>query len=187
MATTLGLAAPDDVVAQTAWNEAASFRGPARPGDRAGDGEAADRTQQADLDGLDKQRATLETALKTQRAALAALLRSAYALGRNEELKLLLQQNDVAAIARVLAYNRYFERARIGRIDRLSIDLEDLAKVQASIRQATAALAATRASRASEGDKLESERSERETAPQTRSVLLICQARRPLGMGLMPE
>jgi septal ring factor EnvC (AmiA/AmiB activator) len=119
-------------------------------------------TQQADLDRLDAERAKLETALKSQRDALAALLRSAYALGRNEELKLLLQQNDVAAIARVLAYNRYFQRARVGRIDQLSTDLEDLAKVQESIRTKTAELASTRDARAAEGAKLESERSERE-------------------------
>ncbi len=118
--------------------------------------------QQADLDRLDAERAKLETALKSQRAALAALLRSAYALGRNEELKLLLQQNDVAAIARVLAYNRYFQRARVGRIDRLSRDLEDLARVQDSIRSKTAELEATRGARAAEVEKLETERGERE-------------------------
>ena len=118
--------------------------------------------QQADLDRLDAERAKLETALKSQRAALAALLRSAYALGRNEELKLLLQQNDVAAIARVLAYNRYFQRARVGRIDQLSADLEDLARVQESIRAKTAELATTRDARAAEGGKLETERGERE-------------------------
>ncbi len=119
--------------------------------------------QQADLDALDAKRAKLETALKTQRDALAALLRSAYALGRDEELKLLLQQNDVAAIARVLAYNRYFQRARIGRIDALSVDLESLAKVQESIREKTAELATTRDARAAEGARLDKERSERET------------------------
>src|SRR6185369_6746196 len=113
--------------------------------------------QQADLDKLDAERTKLETALKSQRDALAALLRSAYALGRNEELKLLLQQNDVAAIARVLAYSRYFQRARVGRIDQLSVDLEDLAKVQESIRTKTAELEATRNARAAEGDKLETE------------------------------
>ncbi len=118
--------------------------------------------QEAELDKLDRERAKLETALKSQRDALAALLRSAYALGRNEELKLLLQQNDVAAIARVLAYNRYFQRARVGRIDQLSVDLEDLAKVQESIRAKTAELASTRDARAAEGAKLESERDERE-------------------------
>ncbi|HVT31692.1 MAG TPA: peptidoglycan DD-metalloendopeptidase family protein [Rhodanobacteraceae bacterium] len=119
--------------------------------------------EEGELGHLDAKRVALEAALKTQRDALAALLRSAYALGRDEELKLLLQQDDVAAIARVLAYNRYFQRARIGRIDNLSRDLEALADVQASIRKATAELASTRDARAAEGSRLDAERSERET------------------------
>jgi len=118
--------------------------------------------QQAELDALDKERERLEAALKSQRDALAALLRSAYALGRHEELKLLLQQNDVAAIARVLAYNRYFQRARIGRIDTLSTDLESLAKVQDEIRAKSAELAATRDARTADGARLDKERAERE-------------------------
>ena len=117
--------------------------------------------EQAQLDQLNARREKLEAALKSQREALGALLRSAYALGRNEELKLLLQQDDVAAIARVLAYHRYFQRARIGRIDQLSADLEQLAAVQDSIRQKTAELAATRDARSAEGAKLETERTER--------------------------
>jgi septal ring factor EnvC (AmiA/AmiB activator) len=139
--------------------------------------------QQADLDRLDAERAKLETALKSQRDALAALLRSAYALGRNEELKLLLQQNDVAAIARVLAYNRYFQRARVGRIDGLSADLEDLAKVQESIRAKTAELASTRNARAAEGEKLETERGEREKLVDELDTKLKEQGARAAALG----
>jgi septal ring factor EnvC (AmiA/AmiB activator) len=119
--------------------------------------------QQKALDDLDRERERLETALKSQRDALAALLRSAYALGRHEELKLLLQQNDVGAIARVLAYNRYFQRSRIGRIDTLSADLESLANVQDEIRAKSAELAATRDARSADGARLDRERAERET------------------------
>lgn len=118
--------------------------------------------QQAELDQLDGRRTELEAALREQRDALAALLRSAYALGRNEELRLLLQQDDVAAIARVLAYNRYFQRAQVGRIDRLNGDLARLADVQQAITDAAAALAATRASRDAEGQRLTDERAARE-------------------------
>jgi len=140
-------------------------------------------TQQADLDKLDTTRTKLETALKSQRDALAALLRSAYALGRNEELKLLLQQNDVATIARVLAYNRYFQRARVGRIDQLSVDLEDLAKVQDSIRAKTAELESTRNARAAEGDKLETERTEREKLVDELDTKLKEQGARAAALG----
>lgn len=118
--------------------------------------------QQSELDRLEAMRAVLDTKLKTQRAALATLLRSAYVLGRHEELKLLLQQNDTSAIARVLAYHRYFQRARIGHIDALLGDLSNLAKVQDEIAQQRAAINATRRGRQDEIDVLERERAERE-------------------------
>jgi len=140
-------------------------------------------TQQAQLDALSLEREKLETALKTQRDALAALLRSAYALGRNEELKLLLEQNDVAAIARVLAYNKYFQRARVGRIDQLSIDLEQLAAVQQSIRAKTAELASTRDARTAEAARLETERSSRETLVASLDAKLEEQGTRSAALG----
>jgi septal ring factor EnvC (AmiA/AmiB activator) len=118
-------------------------------------------TQQQQIDELDAQRAKLDVKLKAQREALAGLLRSAYALGHGEELKLLLQQDDVAAISRVLAYHRYFQRAQVGQIERLLGDLRQLADVQAAIRSTTAELVATREERSAEGSKLEAERGAR--------------------------
>jgi septal ring factor EnvC (AmiA/AmiB activator) len=120
--------------------------------------------QQARLDRLVKQRDGLETTLKTQREALAALLRSAYALGRNEELRLLLMQDDVDSIGRLLAYYRYFERARVGEIAQLLKDLEALAQVQQSIAQETAQITQSRDEREEEAQRLVSEREERRQA-----------------------
>lgn len=117
--------------------------------------------QQGRFDELEHQRARLETSLKSQRDALAALLRSAYALGHGEELKLLLQQDDVAAISRVLAYHRYFQRAQIEQIDQLLGDLKQLADVQESIKTASAELVATREAQAAQAARLETERGER--------------------------
>jgi len=117
--------------------------------------------QQARLDELDAEKAGLDRTLATQREALGGLLRSAYALGHGEELKLLLQQDDVAAISRVLAYHRYFQRAQVEQIERLLGDLRRLADVQAQIRGASAELAASRDARAAEGAKLDGERSAR--------------------------
>lgn len=117
--------------------------------------------QQQRFEQLNVERSGLESTLKSQRNELATLLRSAYALGRNEELKLLLQQDDVAAIARVLAYHRYFQRAQIGRIDKLRGDLQQLADVQNAILATTKQLAATRELRDAEAKKLDIERFER--------------------------
>lgn len=118
--------------------------------------------QQQRLDDLGHERAALETKLAARKADLATLLRSAYALGNHEELKLLLQQDDVAAIARVLAYHRYFQRAQVERIDALRGEMRHLVEVEDSIHAASAELAATRQARNAEGARLETERAERE-------------------------
>ena len=117
---------------------------------------------QSELDALERDRSALSTKLKSQREALAELLRSAYALGRNEELKLLLQQEDVDTIARVLAYHRYFQRARMDRIDDLLEDLGQLAEVQKAIASKTAQLNSTRAQRETEVAVLDQRRTQRQ-------------------------
>ena len=117
---------------------------------------------QSELDALERDRSALSTKLKSQREALAELLRSAYALGRNEELKLLLQQEDVDTIARVLAYHRYFQRARMDRIDDLLEDLAQLAEVQKAIASKTAQLNSTRAQREAEVAVLDQRRTQRQ-------------------------
>jgi murein hydrolase activator len=117
--------------------------------------------QQQALDDLNRRRDVLQARLSTQRDALASLLRSAYALGRHQELKLLLQQERIGTAARVLAYHRYFQRARIARIEELLADLSGLAQVQQAIEQQTATLAASRADRANENERLQRERVER--------------------------
>ena len=139
--------------------------------------------QQARLGELTAQRGRLEIALQSQREALAALLRSAYALGRNEELKLLLQQDDVAAIARVLAYHRYFQRARLGQIDQLRDDLKRLAGLEDSISAASAELASTRAAQSAEATRLETERTERAELVATIDAKLKDQGARIAALG----
>ncbi|MEO8671795.1 MAG: peptidoglycan DD-metalloendopeptidase family protein [Tahibacter sp.] len=106
--------------------------------------------QQQALAALELQRTGLNEKLHQQRDVLATLLRSAYALGQHEELKLLLQQEEIATASRVLAYHRYFQRARIARIDELLADLAELAKVQQAIVEQNAELNATRSARSAE-------------------------------------
>ncbi len=117
--------------------------------------------QNSELDSLDQQREALASKLRKQREALAVLLRSAYALGRSEELKLLLQQEDVGSIARVLAYHRYFQRARVDRIDGLMVDLGQLADVQERIESKRVELTATRKQREVEVAGLQAQRDQR--------------------------
>ncbi len=68
--------------------------------------------------------------LARQREALATLLRAAYALGPDSDLRVLLGDSDLARLARALAYAQYLQRQRLQRIHDL---LETLRQLQ--IRQ----------------------------------------------------
>lgn len=117
--------------------------------------------QKTRLDVLLKQRSELDTRLTDQRDALAALLRSAYAMGGDEQLKLLLEQDDIDSVNRMLAYYGYFKRARIGRIDGLLKDLDALAQVQSKISEVTARLQQDRDERSAQTAQLQAERDTR--------------------------
>lgn len=127
--------------------------------------------QEIELARLESERQALETRLGAQREALAALLRSAYALGRHEQLKLLLAQDRIESLARVLAYHRYFQRDRVTRIDRLMDELADLADVVRQVDAQREALAAGRIAQAAQVAGLETQREER------RALLAALEAR----------
>ena len=117
--------------------------------------------QQTKLDQLVVERDGLDAKLKDQREALAALLRSAYAMGRGEELKLLLAQDRIDTVGRMLVYYRYFEHARVAEIEGLLKDLDALALVQSAIERETAQLETARSERAAEAQRLDADRIER--------------------------
>lgn len=117
--------------------------------------------QSTALDDLGQRKLALQNSLGRQRAELAALVRSAYALGKHQELKLLLEQDRIGDLARVLAYHRYFQRNRAARIGSLDAQLQELAQVQAQIETKQQALVAARAQRQGELKQLAAQRSER--------------------------
>ncbi len=82
---------------------------------------------------LEAERARREKELDGERAELAGELRTAYANGREEQLKLLLNQEDPTNFGRMLAYYGYFGRARAERIRGIQDQLEHLALVREKI------------------------------------------------------
>ncbi|MBS1236609.1 MAG: peptidase, partial [Proteobacteria bacterium] len=70
----------------------------------------------ARLISLQDQEQAQQAAIAAQRAGLANQVRAAYLLGRQEPLKLLLNQEDPARLDRALAYYGYLNRARVARI-----------------------------------------------------------------------
>ena len=92
------------------------------------------------LVALARDRAARGAELADERAALAGQLRAAHALGRQERLKLLLNQQDPAAVGRTLAYYDYLNRSRVARIERVAELLDEVAALEARVLTERAAL-----------------------------------------------
>lgn len=129
--------------------------------------EAGIATQEIELQDLEAKKAALEAGLSEQRAALAALVRSAYALGRHEQLKLLLAQDRMSDLARVLAYHRYFQADRQQRITGLIDELQALAAIAQQIIDQRQILEAARGQQQADLVALEAQRGERATVLAT--------------------
>lgn len=123
--------------------------------------EAGIATTEIELRDLQAEQARLEAGLSEQREALAALVRSAYALGRHEQLKLLLAQDRMADLARVLAYHRYFQADRQERIAGLLDELQALATVAQRIQDQRDVLAAALSQQQEDLTALEAQRADR--------------------------
>lgn len=85
---------------------------------------AASETRLAELERESRQQ---QLALQQMRALLAQDLRSAYLMGQQEQVKLLLNQENPATVSRILAYHGYFTRSRNERIQVLRTTLDGLA------------------------------------------------------------
>jgi murein hydrolase activator len=77
------------------------------------------------------------SALQAERASLASQARAAYMIGRQEELKLLLNQSNPASLGRTLTYYGYFAEQRRQKIKTIQSDETRLQQLVAQIEQQT--------------------------------------------------
>ncbi|MCB1923481.1 MAG: peptidoglycan DD-metalloendopeptidase family protein [Gammaproteobacteria bacterium] len=124
------------------------------------------------LDGrLERQRGRLEelhsehqaqsTALAQQREALVRQVRAAYVMGRQERLKILLNQQDPATVSRVMAYYDYLGRARAEKMRAIREHLQRLVDTEREIRAEETKLANLRREHADELAALEQSQQQR--------------------------
>lgn len=99
--------------------------------------------------------------LADERNALSGQLRAAYMIGREEPLKLLLNQRDPARAGRMFAYYGYFGRARAGQIARIREHIATLAELQAQLEAEEQRYATLEQQQKDELQVLEAARSER--------------------------
>jgi len=122
-----------------------------------------DRTaSEQQLQQLQTQRDAARRQLDAQRVALAEQLRAAYLSGRQEPLKVLLNQTDPARLGRNLTYYGYLTRARAERLitvgerfehlnlltEQIDLAAQKLKTLEAASAQELSRLAAARAQRA---------------------------------------
>jgi septal ring factor EnvC (AmiA/AmiB activator) len=102
-----------------------------------------------------------EAQLDKNRAELAGQMRAAYLIGRQEPLKLLLNQEDPALAGRMFAYYGYFGHARAGQIKAIEDDVQRIAELGAALDAEDAQLAALEQRRRSELSAFEHARTQR--------------------------
>lgn len=119
------------------------------------------RKQKRELNKLHKRQKILQADLQVQRVALAQQIRAAYAIGQQEYVKILLNQQDPAAVTRTLTYYDYFHRARLARIQSIDAKLANLLAVEQKIQTKTEKLQRNQREQSSEKAQLEKTRGKR--------------------------
>lgn len=123
--------------------------------------EAEARASGQRLAQLERRRGSLFAAAKDQQRALAGQSRSAYAAGREDWLKLLLNQEDPSRLTRVLAYYSYLNRARSRLLQEMEQELAAARQVEDELLAESERLKGTRQRLAEERALLNQARQER--------------------------
>jgi murein hydrolase activator len=84
---------------------------------------------------LEAERADARLKLDAHQASLERQIRAAYAMGRQEKVKILLNQEDPAVVSRVMVYYDYFNAARIPQMERIETSLHELNRLEREIAQ----------------------------------------------------
>jgi septal ring factor EnvC (AmiA/AmiB activator) len=113
------------------------------------------------LRGLRARRAEAEAALDRQRRLLEQQIVAAYTMGRQGQLKIVFNQEDPAALGRMLTYYDYFNRARVERIGEIDRQAREIATIEQAITQESDALEQTRADQRREMQTLTESRAAR--------------------------
>lgn len=99
--------------------------------------------------------------LNSGRQALADQIRTVYAAGRAERLRLLMNQEDPSLVGRMLVYYRYLSESRVTEINSVTEEIADLASAERQLARNTEKLESLAAAQAAEARDLKASRQER--------------------------
>ena len=124
--------------------------------------ESTRQTHEKELTQLNAERQNYLHSIDNRREILATQIMSAYRLGRESRLKLVLNQDSPALLSRTLAYYDYFSRSQASQIDELKQVLLTLDGMQIKIAVELAALDEVQKSQQVVLNNMTSQRNERE-------------------------
>ncbi len=113
------------------------------------------------LEALDRQRRQQQEALREMRSTLARDMRSAYSMGRQAQVKLLLNQQDPATIGRIMTYHSYLSRARSERMQSIRGALDELGRTEQALLEEKSRLEALHGQQREKTGQLEQQQSNR--------------------------
>jgi septal ring factor EnvC (AmiA/AmiB activator) len=113
------------------------------------------------LQHLQKESRSASEDVQFQAGQLADEARAAYAMGRQQQVKLLLNQEQPAAMGRMLTYFTYLSRARTNRIDTMRTTIDRLRALETEISLKTHNLADLRETQKHRIDTLQTQKQQR--------------------------
>ncbi len=119
---------------------------------------------ESELDRLDQEKKKLQNARVDQQRLIAIQARAAYQSGRQEYLKLLLNQQNPEKFARTLTYYDYLSQARLEQLRSFNETLRQLAGVEKDIDLQQAQLLVQKSALDDQKAQLETVRQERQVA-----------------------
>ena len=119
---------------------------------------------EGELERLDGEKAKLQAARIEQQRLIAIQARAAYQSGRQEYLKLLLNQQNPEKFARTLTYYDYLSQARLEQLKNFNQTLQKLAGVEKDINLQQAQLLVQQSNLDSQREDLDKVRKERQVA-----------------------
>jgi septal ring factor EnvC (AmiA/AmiB activator) len=113
------------------------------------------RRKQRELANLEAERGDARLTLDKHQKTLERQIRAAYAMGRQEKVKILLNQQDPAVVSRVMVYYDYFNEARIAQMGVIEESLKALDRIEREIAQEETRLQQLQAKNRNERKQLE--------------------------------
>ena len=113
------------------------------------------------LSQLKNNRKELLGKLGTNRELLVSQLRAAYSIGKQEYIKLLLNQENPGAVSRMVTYYQYFSQSRAEKLESINARLEKINNVSRQIQTQSEKLYSLKELAASESTSLKEKRNKR--------------------------